>query len=91
LSAELRWRYSSPIVPTVLRAGPYRIFFYAGDRLEPPHVHVERESDRAKVWLDPVRLQESGGFRRSEIARILDLVRAHEAQFLRAWNEYFTD
>jgi len=29
-------------VPTELRAGPYRFFFYAGDRDEPQHVHVER-------------------------------------------------
>jgi len=30
-------------MPTVLQIGPYRFFFYAGDRDEPPHVHVERE------------------------------------------------
>lgn len=78
-------------MPTVLGIGPYRFFSYAGDGQEPPHIHVERDRDRAKVWLDPVRLQESGGFRRSEIARILELVRANEAQLLRAWNEYFTD
>jgi hypothetical protein len=44
-------------MPTVLRSGPYRLFFYSGDRGEPPHVHVERESSVAKVWLDPVRLE----------------------------------
>ncbi len=78
-------------MPTVLRVGPYRFFFFAGDRLEPPHVHIERESDRAKVWLDPVRLQDSGGFRRTEINRIVDMVRENELRLLRAWNEYFTD
>ena len=41
-------------MPTVLRSGPYRFFFYAGDRDEAPHVHVEREDNEAKVWLDPV-------------------------------------
>jgi peptide-methionine (S)-S-oxide reductase len=29
-------------MPTVLRIGPYRCFFYAGDREETPHIHVER-------------------------------------------------
>jgi hypothetical protein len=29
-------------MPTALRIGPYRFFFYAGDRDELPHVHVER-------------------------------------------------
>jgi hypothetical protein len=35
-------------MPTVLRLGPYRFFFYAGDGVEPPHVHVERDDDTAK-------------------------------------------
>lgn len=30
-------------MPTVLRVGPYRFFFYAGDRNEPQHIHVERD------------------------------------------------
>lgn len=33
---------------TVLRSGPYRFFLYAGDRYEPPHVHVERDDCEAK-------------------------------------------
>ncbi|MFH1436112.1 MAG: DUF4160 domain-containing protein [Pseudomonadota bacterium] len=43
-------------MPTVLRVGSYRFFFYAGDRDEPPHVHIERDDRIAKLWLDPVRL-----------------------------------
>jgi len=35
-------------MPTVLRLGPYRFFFYAGDADEPPHVHVERDRNTAK-------------------------------------------
>jgi len=46
-------------MPTVLRVGPYRFFFYAGDREEPPHVHVERDDNIAKFWLDPIRLKSS--------------------------------
>lgn len=54
-------------MPTVLRRGPYRFFFYAGDRDEPPHVHIEHEDRQAKFWLDPVRLERSGGFSRAEV------------------------
>jgi hypothetical protein len=78
-------------MPTVLRSGPYRLFFFAGDRAEPPHVHVERESNRAKFWLDPVRLQESGGFGRAEINRITAVVEANRGALLEAWNEFFSD
>ena len=78
-------------MPTVLRIGPYRFFFYSGDREEPRHVHVERESDRGKFWLDPVRLAESGGFGRAEIRRLEGLVRENATGLRRAWDEYFTD
>ncbi len=30
-------------MPTVLRSGPFRFFFYAGDGGEHPHIHVERD------------------------------------------------
>ena len=77
-------------MPTVLIIGPYRFFFYAGDRDEPPHIHIERDDDTAKFWLDPVRLQNSGGFSRSEINRILKLVEENRDSILRSWNEYFS-
>lgn len=57
-------------MPTVRRSGPYRLFFYSADRVEPPHIHVERDSFRAKFWLRLVRLQDSGGFSRLEIRRL---------------------
>src|SRR5436190_6760940 len=57
-------------MPTVLRVAPYRFFFYASDRREPPHIHVERDDKVAKFWLEPVRLERSGGFTRREINRV---------------------
>lgn len=78
-------------MPTVLRLGPYRFLFYAGDRHEPAHVHVERDDNVAKFWLDPVRLQRSGGFRRIEIQRIQRLVQQNCERLLRSWNEYFNN
>lgn len=72
------------------REGPYRFFFYSADRHEPPHVHVERDANRAKFWLDPVRLARSGGFGASELRHLERLVNAREQLFLGAWNEYFT-
>ncbi len=76
-------------MPTVLRSGPYRLFFYAGDRDEPPHVHVERDDRIAKFWLDPMRLQRDGGFSRAEIIRIERLVGDRQVELMEAWNEYF--
>jgi hypothetical protein len=76
-------------MPTVLRSGPYRFFFYAGDRDEPQHVHVERDDQIAKFWLDPLRLQRSGGFPRAELRRIERIIEDNHSEIVEAWNEYF--
>jgi hypothetical protein len=76
-------------MPTILRIGPYRFFFYAGDRGEPPHMHVERDDNTAKFWIELVRLQNSGGFNRTEIRRIQKLVEENQEDLLRSWNDYF--
>ena len=78
-------------MPTVLRIGAYRFFFFAGDRHEPAHVHIERDDDLAKFWLNPVRLQSSGGFSRSEITKIQNIVIENQQFLLEAWNAYFND
>lgn len=76
-------------MPTALWSGPYRFFFYAGDRGEPPHVHVERENRTAKFWLEPVRLARSGGFTSRELNRIRELVEENQSLLRGKWNEYF--
>jgi len=76
-------------MPTVLRIGPFRFFFYAGDRDEPCHVHVERDNKIAKIWIDPVRLQTSGGFSRKELSQILKIIVEHRINIQEAWNDYF--
>lgn len=77
-------------MPTVLRIGSYRLFFYSSDRNEPMHIHIEREDMLAKFWLEPVRLQESGGFNRNEILKIQKIVSEHRNTLIEAWNEYFS-
>ena len=76
-------------MPTVLRAGPYRFFFYASDRDEPSHVHVERDDSVAKFWLDPLRLHSSGGFGRVELRRIRGIIEENQHHLVEAWNDYF--
>ena len=77
-------------MPTVLRSGPYRFFFYSADRFEPPHVHVERDDRTAKLWLRPIRLQSSGGFSRLEIGRIKGIVEGNVEALQRSWDEFFS-
>jgi hypothetical protein len=76
-------------LPTVLRIGPYRFFFYSGDRDEPPHVHVEHDGKVGKVWIDPVRVARIGGFRGSELREIERLITDNRVALLEAWNDFF--
>ena len=76
-------------MPTIFKIGPYRFFFYSSDKNEPIHVHIEREEMIAKFWVDPVRLQDNGGFNRSELLKIQKMVEENIIRIMEAWNEYF--
>lgn len=75
--------------PTVLREGPYRFYFYSHEPNEPPHVHVDRDDQSAKLWLEPVTLAYNLGFSDNELGKIESIVREHQQQLLKAWHEYF--
>ena len=72
-----------------INEGPYRFFFYSDEGNEPPHVHVRRDKNVAKFWLDPVQLEKSGGFPNHEINSIRKIVEEHETLFLEEWHEFF--
>ncbi len=77
--------------PTVLRSGPYRLFFFSNEAMEPAHIHVQREQMLAKFWLNPISLARSTGFSPRELRRIQGIVAANAAFLQEAWNEYFSD
>jgi hypothetical protein len=80
---------SEPHLPTVLRTGPYRFFFYMADYREPAHVHVERDRQRAKIWLDPVKAAYSGTFSPTELRKIQRIVEENRYVLLEQWDAYF--
>ena len=58
---------------------------------EPPHVHVDRDDDSAKFWLEPVALARNLGFRAQELRDVERLIRARRAFLLEAWYGYHGD
>ena len=73
-------------MPTVLRSGPYRFYFYSHEPNEPPHVHVDRDSLSAKFWLTPVALARNFGFRPHELATIQAIVAEHLSELQESWH-----
>ncbi len=76
-------------MPTLLRVEGFRFSFFAGDGVEPPHVHVSKGDAAAKIWLQPIRIAYAHGFNPAELRRIRELVFHHAAFFMERWNEYF--
>jgi hypothetical protein len=76
-------------VPSILRQGPYRIYFYSHEPGEPPHVHVDRDTQSAKFWLQPVAFARNIGFPAHEIRRIRNIVESNQAALMEAWSGYF--
>ena len=76
-------------MPTVLRWGPYRAFFYSQEGDEPAHVHVRAGDREAKIWLHDVTVAVNAGFPAHEIGDIIRHIRRNRVASLRAWNDHF--
>ncbi|MGH9522830.1 MAG: DUF4160 domain-containing protein [Terriglobales bacterium] len=76
-------------MPTVLKTGPYRFYFYSHEPNEAPHVHVDREDMSAKFWLNPVALARTIGFGARELRNLHRIVQEHRDEFSEAWHGYF--
>jgi hypothetical protein len=75
-------------MPTILRSGPYRFYFYSHESNEPPHVHIDRDQASCKVWLEPIVLASSLSFKARELREIERLVSMNRAILLKPWREF---
>jgi len=55
----------------------------------PPHVRVRPADGEATFRLAPVEYRDSQGYTDRRLHRIEEIVRTHEAEFLRRWHERF--
>ena len=76
-------------MPTVLRWGPYRAFFYSNERGEPAHVHVRAGNKEAKFWLHDLTVAVNIRFRAHELNAIVRHLRTHQDELLEAWDDHF--
>ena len=76
-------------MPTVLRWGPYRAFFYSNEGDEPAHVHVRAGDREAKVWLHDLSVAVNAGFPAHEISYIIRHLKEHRDELKVAWQRHF--
>ncbi len=76
-------------MPTVIIDG-YKFRFYSSDIFEPPHVHVIKAENVAKIWLRSVSVQYNRGYNPAELNKILRLTQRNQEKLLQVWNDYFS-
>jgi len=76
-------------MPTILRTGPYRFYFYSNEGYEPPHIHADRDEMSAKFWLDPIGLAFNHGFGSRELNTLMGIVSEYRQRFLDGWHDFF--
>lgn len=76
------------MMPTILRHGPYRVYFFSHEPHEPPYVHVDRDDSSAKFWLEPLDLARNTGFGPRELRRIRVMLGQHRVALLEGWYGY---
>ena len=76
-------------MPTALRVGPCRFYFYSHDCGEPRHMHVDRENKSAKFWLDPdVLMAENYGYSRRELRDLERIIRENLERLRNEWDTF---
>ncbi len=75
-------------VPTVMRSGGFRFFFFLNEGLR-AHIHVARGGGRAKVWLDDLSLASARSLTGADTRRILKLVLDHREELQDVWTSRF--
>ena len=75
--------------PTVLRDGPFRLFFFSREERR-PHVHVSHPDGEAKFWIEPdIELATQIGLSANQIRDARSAVERHLQEITDAWHRHF--
>jgi hypothetical protein len=75
-------------MPTVLRVGGYQFIIFTSDH-PPAHIHVRREGKLAKVLLNSIEFERTGGFNSGEQSRIVEIVREYQDFLMAEWRNLY--
>ncbi len=76
-------------MPTILRIGNLRFFFFSKEENR-KHIHVVSPEGEAKFWLEPaIELAQNYKFSQKELGKIEKIIKEYYNIFIKAWEEYF--
>lgn len=67
----------------------YRFFFYSNERNEPPHMHIWKGGNEAKIWLGALEFAGNYGFGEAELTKIRRITRSHLDELYDLWDSHF--
>lgn len=77
-------------MPTLINERGFRVVMYFNDH-DPPHVHVKRAGNEARVQIDPVMIMDNYSYNQNELKLILGIIEKHQTMLMDTWNLYFGD
>jgi hypothetical protein len=81
-------------MPTVLQILGWRLFFFANENREPPHIHCRKGGMECKYWLFPDRFEIeeafSYGMAPKDHREIRKIIFEHFDYIITAWNNFET-
>ena len=76
-------------MPTILRESGFRFFFYSNENNEPAHIHIEKGDATAKIWLQPIEVENNYGFSNREMNQIVKIITENQLNFIQFGHDYF--
>lgn len=77
------------MAPTVVRAGPFRLFFFSREETR-MHVHVAHPDEEAKFWPTPrISLATHTGLSVKQLNAAQAVVESRFEEVRNAWNHHF--
>lgn len=77
-------------MPTVFIEQGFRFFFYSKEGNEPIHIHIRKENNYAKFWINPLSIAYNVGFNKNELSKIKAIIFSNQDKIKESWNEHFT-
>jgi hypothetical protein len=81
-------------MPKVFEWRGYKFFFFSNEGIprEPCHIHVRKNQQSAKFWIDPyVSLASAYEMSAQELVALQKTIQENSDLIRRKWNEYFGD
>jgi len=68
----------------------YKLQFYSADIHEPPHIHVVKAENRAKIWLHDLSVAMNRGYNARELNRIIGMIQEQQEELTEWYNGFFS-